>query len=592
MKKILVLVLSMVLVISLAACGKKPSGNSDKPTGTTEKPTEKPTATPTEPVNDPGNNPVPEGGVTDPTKLGEAITYWVEGDYLYFKIKTSAEIDAHRYSIDIVNPGFYLTRDSENATQSIYEKPRAFAEEFDKEYFDGYYVFRVDSNAIAGIASDDSEWAPGTWSVRLFNEDTGILLGQWLIVLEGGGKYHFEFNTFSWLYGAGEDRAVKEFDSLQDEVASWFTFKADESDDDWAVFNFNGYYLEQIDSYGYDSYYLMVCPEGDYTTYEEANAVDFTYCGFGGLDYARCPYRFAFEQYGIEPGKYTIVLARDGRNDLGLGGNVEVQFTAEKKGPKDWVMDFSNVKCPALNGKYGIAVAPVTPDGDPAEYSREYWEAKYPGENVCPFGIEENGKEYSYYWVSGLEGWDGTMASWVKQPFNWNGWHMTEDGCIVNKDETLKIADSWAKGEETMSSFCTVTTEKYEKDVTQGSESVSAVLASVGLSEADIQTSLGFTLGEPTESDAQYYVSVAYDSSDSFKKWVEAIAENCRKAAKDGNIYESEFATEALTEFELDDSAVINMVQFIYRTSGKVVYVTLSSSGADLDSFSCNIQIY
>lgn len=104
------------------------------------------------------------------------------------------------------------------------------------------------------------------------------------------------------------------------------------------------------------------------------------------------------------------------------------------------------------------------PEGDPAEYSREFWEEKYPGENLCPFYIEQNGKEHSYYWISGLDGWDGTMASWINQPFNWNGWHKTDDGCIVNKDETLKITDNWANGDEGMSSYCTVTTEKYDKD--------------------------------------------------------------------------------------------------------------------------------
>lgn len=98
---------------------------------------------------------------------------------------------------------------------------------------------------------------------------------------------------------------------------------------------------------------------------------------------------------------------------------------------------------------------------NPAEYSREFWEAQYPGENICPFTIDENGTEYNYYWVSSLNGWDGTMSSWIKQPFNWNGWHKTADGAIVNKDETLKITDNWAKGEESMSSFCTVTTEAY-----------------------------------------------------------------------------------------------------------------------------------
>ncbi len=102
-------------------------------------------------------------------------------------------------------------------------------------------------------------------------------------------------------------------------------------------------------------------------------------------------------------------------------------------------------------------------EGDPAEYSMDYWAEKFPGENICPFSIEENGKEYSYYWVSSFDGWDGTITAWIKQPFNWNGWHLTEDGCIVNKDETLKITDNWVNGEG-MSSYCVVTTEKYKTD--------------------------------------------------------------------------------------------------------------------------------
>ena len=104
-----------------------------------------------------------------------------------------------------------------------------------------------------------------------------------------------------------------------------------------------------------------------------------------------------------------------------------------------------------------------TIEGDPVEYGREYWEEKYPGENICPFSIDENGTEKSYYWISSFDGWDGTISSWLAQPFNWNGWHKTEDGAIVNEDETLKITDNWANGEESLSSFCVITTEKYEK---------------------------------------------------------------------------------------------------------------------------------
>ncbi len=348
MKKFLGMVLVFAMVLSLVACGKKPTSNEGNNTSGGQTTTQPGSSTnDSNSTNNEGNTASGEksdGKVTDPVKLGEAITYWVDGEKLFFKIKTSVEIDAHRYSIAIVNPGIYLTRDSEFVNRSIYEKASCFVEEFDKEYFDGCYVFELDNTILTDIASDESEWAPGTWSVLLFNEDTRLVLGQWLIVLEGGGKYHFEYSD-SWLYGAGEDRKVKEFDSLEKEVESWFTFKPDESYDEWAVFNFDGYYLEQIDPEGYDKYYLMVCPEGDYTTYADADAVDLTYCGFGGLEYARCPYRFAFEQYMLENGKYTMVLARQ-------GANVEVQFTAEKKGPQDWKMDFSNAKCPALESKH------------------------------------------------------------------------------------------------------------------------------------------------------------------------------------------------------------------------------------------------
>ncbi len=102
-------------------------------------------------------------------------------------------------------------------------------------------------------------------------------------------------------------------------------------------------------------------------------------------------------------------------------------------------------------------------DGDPTQYSQSYWEEKYPDYNFCPFYIEENGVAKNYYWPMGYEGLDGTMATWITCPFNWNGWHMTPDGCIVNEKETLKLTDNWTNG-ESMSSCCTVTTEKYKGD--------------------------------------------------------------------------------------------------------------------------------
>lgn len=157
------------------------------------------------------------------------------------------------------------------------------------------------------------------------------------------------------------------------------------------------------------------------------------------------------------------------------------------------------------------------PDGDPAEYGREYWEEKYPGENICQFYIEENGKEYSYYWVSGLEGWDGTMASWINQPFNWNGWHMTDDGCIVNEDESLKITDDWADG-ESMSSFCVVTTEKYNNG---------SVDQNTNLSEDwpfdDYAKPENCEIGEVEDWGSFTKVYVTWDNKDAAKAYKEAL---------------------------------------------------------------------
>lgn len=97
---------------------------------------------------------------------------------------------------------------------------------------------------------------------------------------------------------------------------------------------------------------------------------------------------------------------------------------------------------------------------DPVEYSMDFWAEKYPGENICPFYIEIDGTEYSYYHISGLD--NGTIISWIESPMNWNNWHLVGND-IVNGDETYKITADWSSEnpEQTISSFCTVTTEIY-----------------------------------------------------------------------------------------------------------------------------------
>lgn len=159
------------------------------------------------------------------------------------------------------------------------------------------------------------------------------------------------------------------------------------------------------------------------------------------------------------------------------------------------------------------------PEGDPAEYSMSYWEEKYPGENICPFTIDENGVERSYYWVSGLEGWDGTMTSWINQPFNWNGWHKTADGSIVNQDETLKITDDWANGDEGMSSCCTVTTEPYDKEAA-GSQNA-------GTSEdwpfADYAKPENCEIGEIEDWGSFAKIYVTWDNKDAAKAYKDAL---------------------------------------------------------------------
>lgn len=171
---------------------------------------------------------------------------------------------------------------------------------------------------------------------------------------------------------------------------------------------------------------------------------------------------------------YVIMLALTMMISLAAcGGKTEPDTSVSAEEPQTSETQIAEPEASDLEASSDDTENTTFPEGDPAEYSREFWEEKYPGENICPFYINENGVERSYYWISGFEGWDGTMASWIEQPFNWNGWHKTADGCILNSDETLKLTDAWANGDECMSSFCTVETEKYAKNVSaeQNSES-------------------------------------------------------------------------------------------------------------------------
>ena len=120
---------------------------------------------------------------------------------------------------------------------------------------------------------------------------------------------------------------------------------------------------------------------------------------------------------------------------------------------------------PTGNTKNQQGNTATSEEGDPAEYSMDYWAEKYPGENICPFSIEIDGVEYSYYRISGLD--EGTMATWIKTPMNWNGWHLVGND-IVNGDETYKMTSDWIgeNPEQSFSSGCTVTTEPYSSSGT------------------------------------------------------------------------------------------------------------------------------
>lgn len=318
MKKITALLLALTMVLALAACGKKPSETTETPSesGNNQSQTEQ------------GSSSAPDGATADKTKLGEAIAYRVDSEgNIIISVKTSAYIKKGSGWLGICPLGVYLTEEAADSADTYYEY---FDSSYDKEWFDGIYTFVL----------DDGNIEPGTYTMVLCDDDdSGDVIGEWIFDKRKSGDIEIGFDD-SWLKGAGEGRPVKEFDSLEEEVASWFTFN--EYNDEWAEFFFDGYYLEMTDPQGYDAYYLFVCPEGDYSTYDEA--MEAHVGDYSGIR-EKCPYLFSIDHSYIETGKYTMVLVRD-------GGNVEVQFGAEKKNATEWKLDFENAKCPVLDSRY------------------------------------------------------------------------------------------------------------------------------------------------------------------------------------------------------------------------------------------------
>lgn len=119
------------------------------------------------------------------------------------------------------------------------------------------------------------------------------------------------------------------------------------------------------------------------------------------------------------------------------------------------------------------------------------------------------------------------------------------------------------------------------------------VLKLCGLTVADIEAGVT-TLNDgamETESAFVGAMTPAELNFENFEKWVNVLAENCRKASKDGMLYESEMSADEVTSFTLDAGALMNVVQFIYRTNNKVIYVTVSYAITG-SAFSCKLETY
>ena len=160
-------------------------------------------------------------------------------------------------------------------------------------------------------------------------------------------------------------------------------------------------------------------------------------------------------------------------------------------------------------------------------------------------------------------------------------------GVSENTDEpedTKKTENTQSAGKTEQ----TTTTENVAAD-----DAKHPVLDLCGLTVADIEAGVT-TLGEDYQETESGFSGVMFPAElnfENFEKWVNALAENCRKASKDGKLYESEMSEEEVTSFSLDPNALMNVVLFIYRTNGKVVYVTASYAVTG-SAFSCKLEVY
>lgn len=148
----------------------------------------------------------------------------------------------------------------------------------------------------------------------------------------------------------------------------------------------------------------------------------------------------------------TMCLFACGKKDETIGED-QVQTTVENNDATD-------------KTETGNVTEEEFPEGNPAEYSQDFWAQKYPDANICPFSIKIDGVDYSYYWISSLVPEDD-IASWATTEMNWNGWHMVGDK-LVDKDE--KHAITQESREMSFSSCCVYETEPFDASAASAQE--------------------------------------------------------------------------------------------------------------------------